>query len=685
MVQQKQRLEQLQEQDSIWYFEKGEFRELIQGFGDETVTVELLLKGMSLRELHCLSKTFRKMTVGQVAADPSLIKQLYDELRAGMPPPTKFKLPYKKAARELELKQVLAESYDIDIEKAKARVITGCYNGDKVVFPYAIEAVIAPREDWRRKYKYQPGDLEFIGYINDSPAIDGGEKYFEDAAYSWESKSERGSYGSPKTMIATSAREILHKCGFGDDIYKSRRRWPSVFLINLKTNVRQWRGSAGKTHINLAPFAKDIAQVVSWLAYQIPTCHGMGFAIDTYSGEGRDESQIAKNYLKDFLIKRRKAVEADQYLKIKDRITQSGVWYRIRPDMKEKDFEPLESWTQTRRTLQGEIEKVIGELWPNENLTREDLGIVAASKGAVFYDGEQWPINGDSVDALAEKGVAIIVIEKEGVADVLAPYARKYGIALAHTGGRFTKAIIRMIERAKKAGSVVRILTDYDAVGVDIAAATITPTIRIGIERDIITWLQQNGFPDLTEEDVEEEYEPSGTSIAITDPYLKTKRIELDSIQEKVGAEKLWEYIMYRLQLPDFNLGFDYTKVIEMPPTQELRPEIIKRILTAVDAYLAKITEKKEEAIEKKLAKSKKLIEIVEKQNEIQNELLDRIEKVREREDKGLLTIITGFKELLPSLPKPDNYQETDDDENNDDESKPSASEQKPPDPLNPL
>ena len=406
------------------------------------------------------------MKVSQLASDPSLIRQLFEGLRVGMVAPTKFKLPYKKAARELQLKQKLAEYYDIDIDRAKAKVVTGLYEGQGRVFPYAIEAAIAPRKNWRRKY--EPGELTFIGYVNDSPAIDGGEKYFADGFYEWESKPY--SHGEITAMTATSAREILHKCGFGDDIYKSRRRWPSIFLINLRTNVRQWMGSAGKTHIDLLPFAKDIAQVVSSLANGIPTCHGMGFAIESYSGRGgRDESQIAKNYLKRFLIERRTAVEADPCLKSKDRITQSGAWYRIRPKMVENNFEPRESWGQTRRTLQGDIENVLEELWPGQNLTREDLGIIASSKGAVFYNGEEWPINGDSVDALAEKGVAIIVIEKEGVADILAPYARKYGIALAHTGGRFTKAIKKLIERAKKAGSVVRILTDYDAVGMDIA------------------------------------------------------------------------------------------------------------------------------------------------------------------------------------------------------------------------
>jgi hypothetical protein len=46
MAQQKQgqRQKQLQqEQDSIWYFRQHEFKELIQGIEDKTITVELLL------------------------------------------------------------------------------------------------------------------------------------------------------------------------------------------------------------------------------------------------------------------------------------------------------------------------------------------------------------------------------------------------------------------------------------------------------------------------------------------------------------------------------------------------------------------------------------------------------------------------------------------------------------------
>ena len=365
--------------------------------------------------------------------------------------------------------------------------------------------------------------------------------------------------------------------------------------MNLLTPIPQWLGAAGKTHINLNPYANDIAETVSYLAHHMPTCHGQGFAQISYPTGGKDESQVALDYLREFLKKRKAAIEANPYLKIIDRITQSGVWYRIRPKMMERGFQPSANWSQTRRYLQSKIQDIIDELWSDEHLTREDLGIVAASKGVFLYNGESWPINGETVDVLAEKGVAIIVIEKEGVADVLEEHAKKYGIALAHTGGRFTNAIKKLIERAKEGGSVVRILTDYDSVGMDIAPATITPTIRIGIGRDIIKWLRKHGYPKLREGDVDEEYTPSGTTIEIKDGYLKTRRIELDSIQEKVGGEKLWEYIMYRLQLPQFNTGFNLTKVIEMPTTEILRPQPVKDVLRRVDSYINKVTELQEE------------------------------------------------------------------------------------------
>ncbi len=70
---------------------------------------------------------------------------------------------------------------------------------------------------------------------------------------------------------------------------------------------------------------------------------------------------------------------------------------------------------------------------------------------------------------------------------------------------------------------------------------------RIGITQDVVTWLQENGHEiDVT--DVEEEYQPDPAVFRKSDdPYLLDTRIELDSIIQKVGADNVWEYIVYQL------------------------------------------------------------------------------------------------------------------------------------------
>jgi len=136
--------------------------------------------------------------------------------------------------------------------------------------------------------------------------------------------------------------------------------------------------------------------------------------------------------------------------------------------------------------------------------TREDLGIVASARAIMYYKGQSYPVDIDSIEELAAKGVATIVIEKEGIADVLASHADKYGVALVHTKGRLTEYGKDLIEAIKKSGSgIVGILVDYDAYGHQIAEGTITETPKLGIEMETITWLQQNGYPNLTLKDVD--------------------------------------------------------------------------------------------------------------------------------------------------------------------------------------
>jgi hypothetical protein len=467
-------------------------------------------------------------------------------------------------------------------------------------------------------------------------AIDGGESYFQGGHYEWTDNSK-----DKKLMTASSIMGILSKCGFSDYYYyesKSKRRVPCIFYINLICPVLDWLGSAGKTHIDLEPFANDIAKAVSSVAYKMPTFRGYddGSKIlveDTFT---KPYIHTAKDYLIDFLKQRKKEVEDNPSLKVTDRITQSTVWYRIRPIMVKNNFEPRKTWGITRETLQNSINDICRELWPDENILREDLGIIASARATMYYNGMSYPVNFDNVKNLAEKGVVVIVIEKEGIPDVLTSFADKYGVALVHTKGHFVEYCKDLIEAVEESGGNVATLTDYDAIGINIANESRIVIPRIGVDKDTIRYFQTHGFPNLTEEQVEERYTPKISPDFIVEDateceYLKTKRIELDSILAVVGNEAFWNYIMYRLDelFPD---GMDYTRVVSSDPgtPSNYYPQSIKKLYrfieSHIDSHITAIFDEEQEKIESELENVKGLISIADQVQKI-NELYQEIAK----------------------------------------------------------
>ena len=100
---------------------------------------------------------------------------------------------------------------------------------------------------------------------------------------------------------------------------------------------------------------------------------------------------------------------------------------------------------------------------------------------------------------------------------------------------------------------------------------------------DIIDWLQQHGYPDLTREHVEEEYI---SGIKTDNEYLKTHRIELDSISEKVGPELFWRYVKHKIEELQKETGFDYTNIITKPEPEELYPPAFDNLKLKLDAYI---------------------------------------------------------------------------------------------------
>ena len=324
------------------------------------------------------------------------------------------------------------------------------------------------------------------------------------------------------SLSATTIKEISFKCGFNNDPHLSKVKKPCLIFINLRCRVIEWLGAKGKTHIDTRPFASDIASAVSYLLYKMPSYHGHGLKwTDSLDESNDDSSGEYVEYLRNFLIERRRAVEADPSLTVKDRLTQSGVWYRIRPEMIRNGFRPrnrstdskgrtIYDWGSTRMGLTKRIRKTIEELWPGEDITREYLGIIAKARAMLYFNGRVFPVSFDSKEELAKtKTTDLVVVEKEGITDVLLDAAKRYRIALVATGGQFTDYVQDLMQLAVKAGINVWILTDYDIHGINIWRNVKTKIKRLGIDRDTIKWLQENGYPNLTEGDVEEEYSPN--------------------------------------------------------------------------------------------------------------------------------------------------------------------------------
>ena len=383
------------------YSYKGlaDFRQFIRNLVNKLLAVSDALAGF--REVSILPKRLGQLTVEQVTTKTELIEEIYEALKK-MKPETHYKLPYDKKEREREIISNVAETYQIDLNKSYCEIKTGYHKDNKTgqQFPWAIEIAIAQRKDLGVE---SAGRINFIGSVNDTPAIDGGEKYFQSDqyAYRWTDRN--------KSHIVRSAKEVLNASGFDStSIYTSRKRHASVVYVNVKTDVPDWLGAAGKTHMNQLPYAETIAATLSKMSHKIDSYRGQGFALSYTPISSSVYQKTATDYVDEFLTQRRKIIEADPYIRVKDRLTQRGVAYRRRPKMIDDGFEPKKNWATTMDTMTNMISDRCKVLWPNESIDREYLGIYAKARGMFYYRGAY-------VANLADNTVSIINTSDESV------------------------------------------------------------------------------------------------------------------------------------------------------------------------------------------------------------------------------------------------------------------------------
>ena len=388
--------------------------------------------------------------------------------------------------------------------------------------------------------------------VNNSPRyntrvfeLDVGENMF-----SWTTKQGSTQYGY-------SIENILDKYGYtGDhDPKKARSRKPnSIIMVNLISPKLEYK-DYGKTSINLEPFRDAIGHTL----YKVCTCGGNG-------GVSGDDRPSKVSVVLEILIERKQkwyslhaASERQKYL-----WTQSDAFYASRKRLIEYGY--------TNDEIDREyITGLVKDICENKlGVKREDIGIIAADRAQLYFKGKWMDVGLREIRELSLYGIDLLIIEKEGIAEQLAPFADEKRIALLYTRGFLTDYASVLSEKSAKEGCNIAILTDFDDSGLAIAREA-PYAYRVGID---FQTLEDLG---LNIEDVQEEYNPgnhlktlqiggkhAGAYSKEMIRYVEDKRIEINSIVEALNDNsRFWEWIIQKLR--DHFTNRDYNRAVYIP------------------------------------------------------------------------------------------------------------------------
>ena len=642
-----QKINDWKNNQSIYYFSLSEFKELVYSIEENSNNFNAYDNFIytTFREGRIIKKDsmFERLTIHDLKSDEKKIESIYKLLRQNM----KSKKYQSRSQSLLEVpfdikqnvrREALMERFDqlFEIDDFNYRRIDGYYeevtddfntdsnNNNKIEFPFMLEIVIINTPSFVKR-------LNLVSSINFSPSLwsnsfsdESGEEIF-----TWENNNKR--------RTAYSIKNILEDCGYfyNENIHRKSNNFVIINLISPRIDYK----SHNKLNIDLKPFADIIAKNLYKVAKSPP----------------RNNKTEEKSYIIDelrYLLRERlDDVVQNPHLKIKDRWTQSTVFYRLRPRLISKEMKV------NREYITGKIRTICENEFGKK---REDLGIIAADRAQLYFNGESFDVGLDELEELMEKGTDLIVIEKEGVADVLAPFAKNYGIAILNSRGFLTEYAIELSRLAEERGCNIAVLSDLDSSGL-VIASKLPESYRIGIDFWTLSYFGLN--PEEVEEEViiedknkkqERDNHLKKLKHLETIPlsyvgnidewnslvsYVSRKiRIEIDSVLAKVGIEKFWDFIIDELkrEFPHRN----YTRAIDVP--KYALPKEIKDFNLNLENIFTEICVNEQSKIQDELENTTGFVADVAFKNE---EIHERLKKVIYENDRGK-RIISKFKKF---------------------------------------
>ena len=539
-----------------------------------------------------------------------------------------LELPFEmnKKIREQALKERLKQVYKIDEDSFiykkidrwnyESNGISTNNNGDdytrdnkRIVFPYTLEIVLAKTSNLNKGKR-----LAVIESLNCSPTLHSYSLFnANDPIFYFEKRN--GEYSTVYKII-----DILEECKYCHYDEKQHKKDHNLIVLNLISPRIDYR-SHSKSHIELKPFApigQDIYNIVK--------------SPRSTNNKNSDEDPNNTFHLRILLKERLKAVLKNPDLKRTDRWTQSTIYYILRKRLIDKKI-PVKSRKHITGKIKSECEKL--------GFKRHELGIIASERAQLYFESQALGIGFDQLEVFMKKGTDLLVIEKEGIADVLADFADQKGIAILNSRGFLTEYATELSELAEQNDCNIAILTDLDSSGL-LISSNLPNAHRIGID---FKTLERFG---LDKKDVQEKakYKGKGNdshlptlkelpSSKIPLPYDKNEwqelidfldtgmRIEIDSVGAQVNNnEEFWKFVIEELDIifPTRN----YNRSIKVP--DHVLPSTFEQFKENVISIVSEIQAPERSKKIKELKKVEGFLDVKPKAAEIENELRSIVE-----------------------------------------------------------
>ena len=176
---------------------------------------------------------------------------------------------------------------------------------------------------------------------------------------------------------------------------------------------------------------------------------------------------------------------------------QSDIFYPARTLLYNKGYDVSTLIGETREDLYSYIKEYCEDVL---NIKRHQIGIFAADRAVMAYQGKTFSVSYENCLDLANNGVDIICIEKEGIVEKLSLFTGGVGIALVQSQGFVSEYGIMLAMEAKRTKANVMILTDFDVDGIKIAFE-LEGITRIGIDFESVDQINKQLKAELNDED----------------------------------------------------------------------------------------------------------------------------------------------------------------------------------------